>query len=129
LEILEYCDRSQTTNREQCYLDLLKPEYNILKKADSRLGFKHSDETKAKIKARSLTPEQKAKHREYLNSQKSQEHLKRLHYNPKLKAKRLEQLKIYRTSKKHREHLNRLHSSLEYKAKILEVLNIRNASR
>lgn len=31
--------------REQFYFDLLKPEYNILEKAGSSLGFKHSEET------------------------------------------------------------------------------------
>lgn len=31
-EILEYCDNKETFIREQYYLDLLKPEYNILKR-------------------------------------------------------------------------------------------------
>jgi len=31
LEILEYCDPKDLTKREQYYLDLLKPNYNILK--------------------------------------------------------------------------------------------------
>lgn len=35
-------------NREQYYIDL-KPEYNNLKVAGSRLGVKHSIETIAKI--------------------------------------------------------------------------------
>jgi group I intron endonuclease len=51
LEILEYCDRSKTVLREQCYLSLLKPEYNILKIAGSTFGFKHFEATKAKISA------------------------------------------------------------------------------
>jgi group I intron endonuclease len=33
--------------REQYYLDTLKPEYNILKAANSRIGSKHSLKTKA----------------------------------------------------------------------------------
>lgn len=46
LEILEYCeDDVNPTSREQYYLDLLKPEYNILKQANSLLGFKHSEST------------------------------------------------------------------------------------
>lgn len=36
---------------EQHYIDLLKPEYNILKKAGSSLGFKHSEETLKKLSA------------------------------------------------------------------------------
>ena len=49
LEILEYCDKSVLLKREQYYLDKLNPSYNILKLAGSSKGFKHSEETKAKI--------------------------------------------------------------------------------
>ena len=53
LEILEYCDTVNCIEREQFYraaLDLLKPEYNILLKAGSTLGYKHTDASKAKMK-------------------------------------------------------------------------------
>ena len=43
LEILEYCEPIKCLEREQYYLDLLKPELNILKKAGSPLGYSHSD--------------------------------------------------------------------------------------
>ena len=44
--ILEYCAEGiNPTSREQYYFDLLKPEYNILKQANSLLGFKHSEST------------------------------------------------------------------------------------
>jgi group I intron endonuclease len=49
LEILEYCDSKDVIKREQYYIDLLKPEYNILKKAGSSYGKLHTIETKAKI--------------------------------------------------------------------------------
>lgn len=42
LEILEYCNFELLIEREQYYIDLLKPEYNILPIAGSSLGFKHS---------------------------------------------------------------------------------------
>ena len=48
LEILEFCKKDEVLAKEQYYLDLIKPEYNILKKAGSPLGFKHSKETIAK---------------------------------------------------------------------------------
>jgi hypothetical protein len=51
LEILEYCESSETISREQYYLDMLKPEYNILFTAGSPLGTKHSEEAKAKMSA------------------------------------------------------------------------------
>jgi len=43
LEILENCEPNILIEREQYYLDLLNPEYNILKKAGSLLGFRHSE--------------------------------------------------------------------------------------
>ena len=50
LEILEYCDSSEVINREQYYLDHFKGEYNILSTAGSRLGSRHSEATRAKIR-------------------------------------------------------------------------------
>lgn len=49
LEIIEYCEPSQVLLREQYYLDLFKPEYNILKIAGSILGYKHTTETLIKL--------------------------------------------------------------------------------
>jgi group I intron endonuclease len=49
LDILEYCEPNILISREQYYLDLLNPEYNILKVARSRLGFKHSKATIEKM--------------------------------------------------------------------------------
>ena len=42
LEILEYTDINSVLIREQYYMDLCKPQYNILDKAGSTLGYKHS---------------------------------------------------------------------------------------
>jgi len=62
-EILEYCSRENVLVREQYYLDLLKPIYNIVEKAGSTFptrsgallgreseGYKHSEETKEKFR-------------------------------------------------------------------------------
>lgn len=40
LDILEYCEPSLCISREQYYIDLLKPEYNICLRAGSPLGVK-----------------------------------------------------------------------------------------
>jgi len=53
LEIIEYCEPSQVLEREQFYIDLLNPTYNILKIAGSKFGFKHTDETKELIRTAS----------------------------------------------------------------------------
>jgi group I intron endonuclease len=62
---LEECEPSQTIAREQYYLDILKPKYNILSVASSSLGKLHSSGTKSKIsntlKGRSLSEETKVK--------------------------------------------------------------------
>jgi group I intron endonuclease len=57
LEILEYCNKESVIQREQYYMDLLKPDYNILSVAGSSLGFKHTQETLLKFKDRKLSPE------------------------------------------------------------------------
>lgn len=62
-EILEYCSPEDVIKREQYYIDLLKPEYNINLVAGSRLGTKHSAESLLKIgasaKGRKFTEETK----------------------------------------------------------------------
>ena len=59
LEILEYCKADELLVREQYYLDLLIPEYNILTRAYSLLGFKHSPENIAKFKLKKISQEHK----------------------------------------------------------------------
>ena len=83
LEILEYCDKELLIDREQFYLDLLKPEYNILEFAyysigslafdQSRAKVKHSASTLKKFKDRILTPEQKFKLKKHLNELNSKQ--------------------------------------------------------
>ena len=54
-------DKKELTNKEQYYIDLLEPEYNILKIAGSSLGFKHNKETLYFFKnIRKLSEEAKA---------------------------------------------------------------------
>ena len=42
LEILEYCDRTNVLDREDYYLKLVKPEYNLLEKAAIELNTNHT---------------------------------------------------------------------------------------
>lgn len=48
-EILFLCPRSELLQWEQFFIDNCNPEFNILPTAGSRLGSKHTDETKQKI--------------------------------------------------------------------------------
>jgi NUMOD3 motif/NUMOD1 domain len=49
LEILEYCELADVIAREQYYIDLLVPEYNLNSIAGSRFGTKHSEEARQKM--------------------------------------------------------------------------------
>lgn len=52
LEILEYCEKENVLAREQYYLDLLQPEYNIQKIAGSPKGYKHTDASREKMRGK-----------------------------------------------------------------------------
>ncbi len=123
LEILEYCDQEKTVSREQYYLDLLNPDYNILKIAGSTLGFKHSENTKAKIKAKMKTRIWTEEHKA-----KRLEHLKRLHSSEEYKAKRLEILNIRNASKEHLEQLKRLKLHNSKEVVVFDTLNNNNTT-
>ena len=59
LEILEYCSKDNLLERENYYLDTLKPEYNILKYAYSMLGYKHTASSIEKLKSKKISVEHK----------------------------------------------------------------------
>jgi group I intron endonuclease len=89
----EYCERSLAVSREQYYIDsaLRTPEYNILKKAGSSLGYRHSEETLEKLKAFAV----------------SSDNLVRLKiFNASLAQK--ERIRIHTSSEEHKEHLKRI---------------------
>ena len=48
ISILEYCDKDILNEREQYYMDTIKPVYNTLKIAGSSSGYKHTQESKDK---------------------------------------------------------------------------------
>jgi len=50
LEVLEYCDKKSVIDREQYYIDLLKPEYNLCPKAGSSMGRIPREDTRAKLR-------------------------------------------------------------------------------
>lgn len=87
LEILEYCSPENATIREQYYMDLLNPEYNILKTAGSFLGFKHSEETIEKFRIQSPKQQEQLK---ILNSKP--ESIERLLEMSKARSKTVELL-------------------------------------
>lgn len=63
--MIECCDKLHLIQREQFYLDNLKPEYNTSPTARSPLGVKHTEETRKKVsdagKGRIFSEEHKRK--------------------------------------------------------------------
>lgn len=59
--IVEDCNIEDLITREQSFIDTLYPSYNICPNAGSRIGTRHSEETKEKMRlkklGRKLTPE------------------------------------------------------------------------
>lgn len=144
-EILEYCIAEECTVREQYYLDLLKPEYNILKIANSIRGFKHPKDSKLfkhlvrlnanlelkvkrleRLKRMHSTLEHKERFKRInenpeLIAQRL-ERLKRINADPEFQAKRLEQLNRFNSSKKHLEHLKNLTAKQSHQVSVLDTL-------
>lgn len=52
--LVEACEKSSLLAREQHYIDVLHPEYNICKVAGNTLGVLHTDQAKAKMTAANL---------------------------------------------------------------------------
>jgi hypothetical protein len=49
LVILEYCEPEQCLDREDFYISSLNPGYNILSKAGSSLGYRHTAVTRERM--------------------------------------------------------------------------------
>jgi group I intron endonuclease len=134
LEIMEYCESSEAVAREQNYLDLLKPAYNILPTAGSSLGFKHSEETIAKFKCRKHSDETKAKFKCRKHSDETKAKMRAKAQIPEYQAKRLAAFKVYFSnpetiaamvakglSPENLEHLNRLNLLRSQKVEVLDT--------
>lgn len=71
LVIIEYCDKDKLIEREQFWIDNLKPTYNVLNTAYNSIGYKHSEESKNLMselaKSRTHIEETKSKIRDSLS--------------------------------------------------------------
>lgn len=106
LEILEYVSLSELISKEQYYIDLLKPEYNILPAAGSRKGYKSSPETVEKLR----------------DFSKTAEHIERLNiHNSSIEQQ--ERLRIHNSSPEHLERLLKNSLSRARKVEVLDTLS------
>lgn len=62
--VIEFCVRENLIEKEQYWIDSLKPEYNSFLIAGSALGYKHTEETKAKMKLKQISQ----KHRDSVSA-------------------------------------------------------------
>lgn len=126
---LEECSNVDLLKREQFYIDVFLPEYNVNKTAGNMLGYKHSEETKNKIKlsstGRKHSEETKKKMSENQTGEKNhgfgkkhtEEHKIKIgnsgkgkpgfwtgkHHSEESNIKRSEAMKLYRKNKKENE--------------------------
>jgi len=77
--ILEYCDKEKLLEREQFYIDMSKPQYNLSPTAGNSLGVKHTTETRARMSAakKLMTDETKKKLAAYHKGRKHTDEHKR----------------------------------------------------
>lgn len=112
LEILEYCSQDILRQREQYYVDTLKPEYNLLPNTITRLGSKHYEETKYKISLK--TKEMNYKH--FLGKNHSLESKTLISFNRSISIKVIDTFKnivfIFKGNKEVMKYLNISRSSL-----------------
>lgn len=77
LDIIEYCSLKNVIEREQFYLDNLKPDYNILRHAGSSYGYTHNETSILKICRRTVSDATLAKMRtRRQKKEKNQERIK-----------------------------------------------------
>ncbi len=116
LEILEYCEPKEVINKEQYYLNKLRPEYNILKVAGSSYGRTRSAETRAKITQANLG----RKHTDETKAAMSIAKLGKKHTNEALDKMKGRVLSSDHLAKV-REHLFKLNSQKATKVKVIDT--------
>ncbi len=107
--IIEYCDIDILVVREQYWIDILKPEFNIMPNAGSHLGFKYTDESKEKMRqvklGKKASEETKRKMSEVRKGRKQTEEWKRKIKESRKLTQKETNLKISKANKgrKHTE--------------------------
>jgi group I intron endonuclease len=85
-DIIEYCEPADTVQKEQFYLDNFDFDYNVLEKANSSLGYKHTEETIEKMKGRQNLLG-------YKHTDETKDNLKKLQTNKKHSLEDLEKMR------------------------------------
>lgn len=94
LAVVEYCEPEQCLEREDFYLSSLEPEYNILLKAGSSLGYKHSLETRERMSVSHKAFDRTGKNNPSFGVTVSEEIRAKLFASQKNKCQRIEVLDL-----------------------------------
>lgn len=118
-KVIENIDnKNKLVEKEQYYIDKMKPEINILKNAYSTLNYKHSDETKIKLHkinvGKKMTPEQNKK-----NSQAQKGNKNALGHKMTTSGK--EKMVQLKSKKVINKNTNEIVSSIKELSKILDI--------
>lgn len=99
-KVLEFCKTDKLREREQYWIDELSPEYNISKSSLSCKGVKRREETKAKMRLRTVSDETKIKLSSYRKGKSS------ARKGVKLSNETIEKLRIANTGKTYSNETN-----------------------
>lgn len=99
LEEIKDCTKELLINKEQYYLDTYKPFYNILEKAYSPVGYKHTTEAKEKIRQANYNKDYSIISKKLLGVKKSKIHCKNISIGKKGKRMSLDSITKMRITK------------------------------
>lgn len=113
LDILEYCSTKDVIQREQHYLDIYAPKYNILKTAGSSFGYIHKENSLLKISSRIISEETLNKMRNRVQSENTKTKISKAIGIPvKILDKSSEEIKIFTSKKEAGMYLNTSDSTI-----------------
>lgn len=96
--VLEYCTKENKIDREQLYLDSLKPLLNIRTIAEANRNLKATDETKLKMSIAGIK-----RHKEFPVTQETKDKIRKSSIGKKMSLEAREKLSKSSTGRKHSE--------------------------
>jgi group I intron endonuclease len=108
--ILEECPKEKLIEREQYYIDIINPWFNICRKAGNCLGKKHSEETLRKLKlARNKRPNAKGWH----HSEETKKHWSEIRKGQKLSKETIKKIVAKTRGQKRSEEFKKYLSEIK----------------
>ena len=140
-EVLEICEKDNLINREQYYIDLLNPWFNICKIAGSSLGVKHTDEAKLNMSkaqiGKTMSDDAKKKisesHKGMKHSQQTKENIRNVNLGKKQLKETIEKRVQKNTGRKNTEKtklkMSKTHTGKKMSKESVEKTRLANIGR